>query len=121
MTNSANQVPPTNLTMETAAAMLDIGRNTLFKRLREKGHFKKTSQGHNLPSKECYQAGYFNVEYKRARKGTTGMTREYALISVTPAGMRFLERFLREYDDEAANIEANQRRHRGEGEQRALV
>lgn len=78
------------ITMTTAADDLHIGRNQLFKLLREHGHFID-----NTPKPHLIKAGYFQVEiHQWHNPNNDRIARQYAIPMVTGAGLAWLREFL---------------------------
>lgn len=77
-------------TLDQAAALLHIGRNTLTKELRKKGVFDTT----NKPQGRYSGAGLFVVAHKQFIHPTKG-AQMYHRTLVTPKGLQVLEKILR--------------------------
>lgn len=76
-------------TLDQAADMLHIGRNTLTKELRNKGVFDTT----NKPQGRYSGAGLFVVAHKQFIHPTKG-AQTYHRTLVTPKGLQVLEKML---------------------------
>jgi phage antirepressor YoqD-like protein len=75
-----------------AAKQLDIGSNTLFKKLRKAGVLKSN----NLPRRDMIERGLMMTEIRSYRqRGTTdAVSRPYEVTLVTEEGVEFLKHFL---------------------------
>lgn len=83
-----------NVDLGVAAKVLGfkgVGRNNLFKILRERGIL---SQNNNLPYQRYIDAGYFTVEAVPWEHPTCGDERSYYKTLVTPKGLSWIEKGL---------------------------
>jgi len=83
-------------TMDQAAAILSIGRNELFKILRE----RKILNVENLPNREYREAGYLSSRQFQYNLGNSGLKKWGAKTIVTNKGMKWLGKVLNRHNQE---------------------
>ncbi len=77
-----------DLSMSEAAAVLGIGRNTLFKQLRDLGVLRNN----NLARSDLIQAGLFRIEFRQFTKPDDrfAIRQHYGVTLVTEKGLNYL-------------------------------
>ncbi|MDG4866566.1 phage antirepressor KilAC domain-containing protein [Guyparkeria sp. 1SP6A2] len=78
---------PDRYTVDTAAAMLGLGRQELFRELRRLGLIHK---GNNAPCSPYVEQGLMAVRYSHYRHPGTGALNYYPRPMITPAGVVWL-------------------------------
>ena len=78
--------------VKEAASFLNIGSNTLFKKLREQGVLSHR----NLPRSDLVKAGYFEVSLRQFEKRTDrfAVKQQYAVTLVTGPGLAFIQELI---------------------------
>lgn len=83
----------TKLMLKDAAKILNVGSQTLFRKLKEKGVISRTSK---LPRRELVTMGLFDVEIRHFEKGERGLRQLYSVTLVTERGLCYLRELLDE-------------------------
>lgn len=92
-THAARRRKSQTYSMQQIAIMLGVGRNKLFKFLREKKILHKDRSGHQMPYQSYIDAGYFKTRSTSWSSPTTG-THLCIAIDVTEKGFTWLQKLI---------------------------
>jgi hypothetical protein len=84
--NSKTDQPAKAMKLSEVAKSLSIGRNTLFKKLRE----QNVLNSNNVPRDRYIQRGLFTVNHRRYEDQAKQEFRDYYVTLVTPEGQLFI-------------------------------